>query len=63
MIPELNHLKAGPLTLVGTPLKFSDTPAEIRTPPPTLGEHTEPILSTLGFTADEITAFRAERVI
>ena len=63
MIAELDHLKAGALKLVGTPLKFSDTPAEIRTPPPTLGQHTEPILSTLGFTADEITAFRTERVI
>jgi len=63
MIAELNHPKAGPLKLVGTPLKFSDTPGELRTPPPTLGEHTEPILATLGFTADEITAFRAERVI
>lgn len=35
------------LKMVGSPLKLSETPPEIRTPPPQLGEHTENVLSRL----------------
>ena len=44
MIVPLEHLTAGTIRVLGTPLKLSDTPASIRTPPPTLGEHTPAIL-------------------
>ena len=38
------------LEMLGTPLKFSDTPGSVRTPPPTLGEHTDAVLTNdLGF--------------
>src|SRR5690242_12378553 len=45
MIAQLEHAKAGLLRLVGTPLKFSETPGKIRTPPPILGEHTDSVLT------------------
>jgi formyl-CoA transferase len=35
------------LRLVGPPVDFSATPATVRTPPPTLGQHTEEILRDL----------------
>ena len=44
MIVPLEHLTAGPIRVLGTPLKLSDTPASIRTPPPALGQHTAAIL-------------------
>jgi len=44
MIVPLEHATAGPIRVVGTPLKLSDTPATVRTPPPTLGQHTAEIL-------------------
>ena len=44
MIVPLEHATAGPIRVLGTPLKLSDTPATVRTPPPTLGQHTERIL-------------------
>ena len=44
MIVPLEHATAGPIRVLGTPLKFSDTPASIRTPPPALGQHTDAIL-------------------
>jgi crotonobetainyl-CoA:carnitine CoA-transferase CaiB-like acyl-CoA transferase len=33
--------------LPGFPYKFSATPAEIQKPPPTLGQHTEKVLTEL----------------
>lgn len=64
MLTELEHASAGAVKLIGTPLKFSDTPSAIRTPPPVLGQHTHAVLSDdLGFSADEIASLRAERVI
>jgi crotonobetainyl-CoA:carnitine CoA-transferase CaiB-like acyl-CoA transferase len=41
---EMEHPTIGKLPLVGSPLKFSETPVGYRFPPPKLGEHTERIL-------------------
>jgi formyl-CoA transferase len=44
MLVTMEHPTIGELPLVGSPLKFSQTPVEYRRPPPRLGEHTEDIL-------------------
>jgi formyl-CoA transferase/CoA:oxalate CoA-transferase len=49
MIVPLEHVTAGSIKVLGTPLKLSDTPARVRTPPPTLGQHTDAVLKELGF--------------
>ena len=49
--------------LAPTPIELSETPGEYRRPAPLLGEHTEQILAGIGYTADEITALRAEEVV
>jgi len=54
MIVPLEHVSAGTVRVLGTPLKLSATPASVRTPPPALGEHTEAILAETGLSADEI---------
>ena len=59
MIVPLDHLTAGPIRVLGTPLKLSGTPAAVRTPPPALGQHTATILEKdLGFTQSEIESLR-----
>jgi formyl-CoA transferase/CoA:oxalate CoA-transferase len=63
MIAELEHLKAGVLQVVGTPLKFSETPGSIRTAPPLLGQHTDAILAELGFSAADAAALRQQGVV
>lgn len=61
------YMKVGniekPVPFVETPVKLSRTPGEIKTPPPTLGEHTDRILQSLGYSAQEIAGFRARRVV
>jgi crotonobetainyl-CoA:carnitine CoA-transferase CaiB-like acyl-CoA transferase len=42
---------------------LSNTPGEIRHRAPMLGEHTDLILGELGFTSDEITAFREKGIV
>jgi formyl-CoA transferase len=47
MLVHMEHAEIGDLKLVGSPLKFSDTPVNYKLPPPRLGEHTEDILKEL----------------
>lgn len=44
MVTPVAHPTIGPLNLLGTPVKLSDTPNTIRTAPPLLGEHTRSVL-------------------
>jgi formyl-CoA transferase len=64
MIQELAHPTAGSVQLTGVPFELSRTPASIRLPPPTLGQHTSEVLTALlDLTADDIEALRADGVI
>jgi crotonobetainyl-CoA:carnitine CoA-transferase CaiB-like acyl-CoA transferase len=64
MIETVEHSTIGELKLVGMPYKFSGTPASVRRPPPTLGEHTEAILhDELGLDAASIAALRSDKVV
>jgi crotonobetainyl-CoA:carnitine CoA-transferase CaiB-like acyl-CoA transferase len=64
MIETVEHPTVGPLKMLGIPFKFSDTPASVRRPPPTLGQHTEEILeSEIGLDAGAIARLREDKVI
>ena len=60
----MTHPAAGAIRVLGSPLKLSDTPATLRTPPPTLGQHTDAVLHRdLGLTREAIDALRSGGVI
>ncbi len=58
-----DHPEHGKTKMVGFPWSFSDTPASCKLPAPELGQHTEQILSELGYNAEEIAELREKEVI
>jgi len=61
MLLEMRHPKAGKARLIGNPMKFSETPVQIKTPPPWLGERTAEVLKNLlGYSDDDILKLRLE---
>jgi succinate--hydroxymethylglutarate CoA-transferase len=63
MVETVTHPTIGELKLLGIPFKFSDTPAAVGRAPPTLGQHTDEILSELGMDAAAIAALRQGKAI
>ena len=63
MLVELDHPKCGKIQVTGSPIKLSETPAEITTHPPMLGEHNSSILQEFGFSEEDITKLKEDKVI
>jgi crotonobetainyl-CoA:carnitine CoA-transferase CaiB-like acyl-CoA transferase len=56
--------ESGSVDLIASPLaKMSASPATIRMAPPMLGEHTDAILSELGYDEAQVTALRDAKVV
>lgn len=64
MVIEVEHPECGPIKLLNSPIKFSETKPKIRSPPPTLGQHTDEILREhLGMSEHEIKSLRDRGII
>ncbi len=64
MVVDVDVPVAGPTKVTGVPIKLSKTPGSVRTPPPTLGQHTEEVLeSVLGMDEAQRNALRQEGVV
>jgi formyl-CoA transferase/CoA:oxalate CoA-transferase len=63
IIQRVNHPKLGEIPVVGTPLRFSGMSPGARTAAPQRGEHTDEVLAQHGFSAAEIAALRAKKVV
>jgi crotonobetainyl-CoA:carnitine CoA-transferase CaiB-like acyl-CoA transferase len=63
MIEAVEHSVLGSMKVLGTPIKLSDTAPEIRTAPPVLGQHTDSVLSELGYGTSDIARLREQAVV
>jgi crotonobetainyl-CoA:carnitine CoA-transferase CaiB-like acyl-CoA transferase len=56
---EVVHPEAGRLQYPGAPYKLSETPWEVRSPAPALGQHNEAVFrDRLGLSDDELASLR-----
>jgi len=64
MFVEIEHPKAGKMTVTNFPVKFSESAAEITSPPPLMGQHNKEVLmDLLGYSEEQVEQLEKEGVI
>ena len=63
MIVEMQDPVLGAYKVQGIPLKMSGTPGQVRTPAPEMGASNQEILSSLGYSEEQIAQMRAAQII
>ncbi|XP_059619354.1 succinate--hydroxymethylglutarate CoA-transferase [Phlebotomus argentipes] len=64
LVKTVSHPASGSVKVVGPPVVFSDAQNSVRTPPPTLGQHTDEVLAEiLGYSPKEIEDLKLKKVI
>lgn len=64
MVSEIDHPTCGPIKLVSPPVKYSESRTGIRSPPPTLGQHTESVLTeVLGWKDHDVQRLKDQGVV
>jgi crotonobetainyl-CoA:carnitine CoA-transferase CaiB-like acyl-CoA transferase len=61
---EMTHVSGAPMRLIANPVRLSETPADYRTAPPALGQHTAEVLAGwLGLDEAALAALRDKEII
>ncbi|MGH9198811.1 MAG: CaiB/BaiF CoA transferase family protein, partial [Acidimicrobiia bacterium] len=64
MLQDIAHRVLGSVRVLGIPVKLSETPGQIRLPPPLLGEHSDEVLTCeAGLTGEEIAQLKREGIV
>ena len=62
MVVDIEHPKIGPMKTLGLPIKSTGELTAIRKPAPWLGQHSDEVLRSIGYGADEIDALHRDGV-
>ena len=60
---EIDQPGVGKLKLINEPVRFVQDPASIQSVVPGLGEHTDEVLASLGYTAEQIADMHEKKVV
>jgi crotonobetainyl-CoA:carnitine CoA-transferase CaiB-like acyl-CoA transferase len=63
MVAHVEHPVVGGMRMLGVPINFSRMENRWQRPAPALGEHTEEILRSLGYSAEQVAALQRTKVI
>ncbi len=63
MLRHVPHPSGVDVPQVGSPMRFAETPLQVQTAPPLLGQHSDDILAELGYDASGIEALRSAGAI
>ncbi|MCP5027587.1 MAG: CoA transferase [Actinomycetia bacterium] len=62
-LPRADHPTAGEYRVVPHPVRYSATPASVRSPAPTVGQHGREVLAAVGYTGAELDGLEAAGVL
>ncbi len=63
MVMDIDHPGFGTVRMLGFPMKLSATPCQVRRSAPGLGEHSDDVLTELGYSPEQRQALRAGGVV
>src|SRR5262249_27024168 len=63
MVTRMDDRAGRRLTARGNAVKLTATPPTLRTPPPSLGQHTDELLAELGYSAADVAGLRTRGVV
>jgi crotonobetainyl-CoA:carnitine CoA-transferase CaiB-like acyl-CoA transferase len=63
MMVQVEHPTAGPILMVGIPVKLDSTPGGVLCHPPRFGEHTEEVLRQAGYSDEQIAELLSDGVV
>jgi crotonobetainyl-CoA:carnitine CoA-transferase CaiB-like acyl-CoA transferase len=63
LLTTVERSNGEPMRVVGMPIRFSATPGSVRRGPPSVGQHTDEVLASVGFSDEEIAAMREDGAV
>ncbi|MBK7138337.1 MAG: CoA transferase [Bacteroidetes bacterium] len=63
MFLEMEHADYGKIKTINQPIQFGETPTAPNIPPALMGEHTNEILSSIGYSEEKLEGLKKKGII